>query len=227
MYLAINTYNDERIKGDFKQILPEIQKCKGIIIDIRKNMGGDSDNGYSILRHFIEKPIVTEIWKTRVHTAAYKAWGRWTSELSPDALKKISEERKKYLEHYKGIAWYHHTPDTIYPATDLKVSIPTIVLAGNMTASAAEDFLLGTKSIKDVVTIGERTAGFPGIPLFMDLPGGGFGLITTTKELSEYGNDIRYGIQPDIEVQPTVQDIIENKDPVLERGIDILKDKIK
>lgn len=226
-YLALNTYSDEKIKDDFKQILPKIQKCRGIIIDIRKDMGGDSEIGYSILRHFIEKPIVTETWKSREHVSVYKAWGKWTSELPSHALENVSKERKEYLRHYNGTAWYHNTPVTIDPANDDKINIPTVVLAGNMTASAAEDFLIGSNSIKDVVTIGQRTAGFPGIPLFIELPGGGFGLITTTKETSVNGNDIRYGIKPDIEIQPTVQDIIENKDPVLEKAIEILNNKIK
>ncbi len=82
--------------------------------------------------------------------------------------------------------------------------------AGNMTASAAEDFLIGDNSVKDVVTIGQITAGFSGIPLFIELPGEDFALITTTKETSENGNNIRYGIKPDIEFQLTFKDIIEN-----------------
>lgn len=227
-YMALNTFTDKKIRDDFKQLFPEIRKCNGLIIDIRNNMGGDSDNSYAILRHLIEKPIVTEIWKSREHTAVFKAWGRWTSELSTDALKNISEERKNYLNHYRGTAWYHNTPDTIYPATDIKINIPTVVLAGHMTASAAENFLIGAKSIRDVVTIGDTTAGFTDCaPLFLDLPGGGFGMITTTKLISENGDDIIYGIKPDIEIQPTIQDIMENKDPVLEKGIEILNDKIE
>ena len=79
-----------------------------------------------------------------------------------------------------------------------------------MTVSAVEDFLIGDNSIKDVITIGQRTAGFSGIPLFIELPGAGFALITTTKETSENGNNIRYGIKPDIEVQLIFKDIIEN-----------------
>ena len=228
LYMALNTFTDRKIRDDFKQHLPEIQKCKGLIIDIRNNGGGDSDNSNAILKYLIEKPIITVIWKSREHIAVYKAWGRYTSELSPDALKNISEKRKKYLNHYKGNAWYHNSPDTIFPATDIKVNIPTVVLAGHMTASAAEDFLIGAKFIRDVVTIGEITAGFTDwAPLFLDLPGGGFALITTTQLISENGDDIIFGIKPDIEVQPTVQDIIENKDTVLEKGIEILNDMIK
>ena len=228
MYIALNTFTDNKIRDDFKQLFPEIQKCKGLIFDIRNNMGGDSDNGNAILRHLIEKPIITILWKSREHNAVFRGWGRFTSELPPDALKNISAERKKYLNHYKGTAWYYNTPDTIFPATDIKFNIPTVVLAGHMTASAAEDFLIGAKFIRDVVTIGEITAGFTDwAPLFLDLPGGGFALITTTQLISENGDDIIFGIKPDIEVQPTVQDIIENKDTVLEKGIEILNDMIK
>ena len=57
--------------------------------------------------------------------------------------------------------------------------------------------------------------------------GGGCAMITTTIQMVPDGRKYRDGIKPDIEVYPTVQDIIENKDPVLKKGIEILNDKIK
>lgn len=225
-YIALNTFNNKRILKDFKEKLSELQKCKGLIIDLRNNGGGDSEIGYEILKHFIEKPIPTYTWKTRENVSLYKAWGRWTSELPPDALKEISGERKEYLKHYKGTAFRNGASDTIYSSKDNKIIVPMAVLTGN-TASAAEDFLVAIDSIERAVFVGKTTAGCTGTPFMFDLPGGGMAMVTTTIQMYPNGRKNRNGINPDIEVELTVQDIIENKDPVLEKGISILNEKIK
>jgi len=226
-YVALNTFSDSEIIDDFKGILPELRKSKGLIIDLRKNGGGESDIGYAVLQHLIEKPVLTFKWKTREHRASYKAWGKWTSEFPPEELETISEERKEYLRHYKGTACYEGASDTIFPSDETKVIIPMVVLIGKLTASAAEDYLVAVDSVKRAVFVGEKTAGFTGTPLIFDLPGGGFALINTSQEMYPDGRAMRYGIRPDIEVKPTVRDIIEGKDPVLERGIAILDEQVR
>ena len=101
-----------------------------------------------------------------------------------------------------------------------------VVLTGN-TGSAAEDFLVAIDCIERVTFVGKTTAGCTGTPFMFDLPGGGIAMITTTVQMYPDGRKNRDGVKPDIEVQPTVQDIIDNKDPVLEKAVEILNDKIK
>ena len=225
-YMALNTFADPGIINDFKEKLPELYKSRGIIIDLRTNGGGNSDIGYEILKYFTDKPILTFSYKTRENRAVYKAWGRWTSELSDEDIKNISEERKEYLNHYNNTAFYKCNPDTVYPGTIKKIVVPFVVLTGN-TGSAAEDFLVACDSIEKAVFVGKTTAGCTGTPYFFDLPGGGFATVTTTIQMYPDGRKQRNGIKPDIEVYPTIQDIIENKDSVLEKGIEILNDEIK
>lgn len=225
-YIALNTFNDRKIVSDFKDKIPELQKCRGLIIDLRNNGGGDSETGYEILKHLIEKPVATYKWKTRETVSLYKAWGRWTSELPPDALKKISQERKEYIKHYKNDAFRNGESDTISPSKNNKIIVPMVVLTGN-TGSAAEDFLVAIDCIERVTFVGKTTAGCTGTPFMFDLPGGSIAMITTTVQMYPDGRKNRDGVKPDIEVQPTVQDIIDNKDPVLEKAVEILNDKIK
>jgi carboxyl-terminal processing protease len=227
-YIALRTFTEKRIVKDFEEKISELKKCKGLIIDIRNNPGGDSDNGYNILKHFMEYPELAFIWKARQNISVYKAWGRWTSELSPEALNNIPEERKEYVKHYQNKGFFKGKSDTIFPVNNIdeRIIVLIVILAG-FNASAAEDFLAVADNIDRVTIVGKTTAGCTGTPYMFNIPTGGIAFVTTTIQMSPDGRKHREGIKPDIEVYPTVQDIIENKDPVLEKGIEILKDKIK
>ena len=227
-YIALRIFTEKKIVEDFKEKIPELIKCKGLIIDLRNNPGGDSNNGYNILKHFIEEPIPSFSWKSRQNISVYKAWGRWTSELPPEALNDISEERKEYVNHYQNKGFLNGTSDTIYPVNNIneRIIVPIIIIAG-FNASASEDFLAAADGIDRVTIIGKTTAGCTGTPYMFNIPTGGIAFVTTTVQMYPDGVKHRYGIKPDIEVKPTVEDIIENKDPVLVKGIEILHDKMK
>ena len=221
-YLALNSFNDKSILKDYKKILPKLLKCKGVIIDLRYNGGGDTDIGYAILKHFIDKPIPTFIWKSRENKAVYKAWGRWTSELSPEMLANISEERKEFVRHYRNTAFIEGQKDSLYPAETQRMHVPTAVLTGN-TGSADEDFLVDMNNVKNAVLIGKTTAGCTGTPYIFNLPSGGIAFVTTTIQMYPDGRKSRNGVHPDIEIHPSIENIIENRDPVLLKAIEVLR----
>lgn len=207
-YIALNTFYDNNVVTGFENKLPELLRCKGLIIDLRKNGGGDADIGYSILKYLIDKPLITFKLKTRETKSIYKAWGKWGNE--------------KYLNYTLGNAWYDFNPDTIYPAREKRLNVPIVILTGN-TGSAAEDFLVTIDKVENVTFIGKTTAGCTGTPYIFDLPGGGIAIITTSKEITLDGYDTKNGVKPDIEVQQTILDIINENDPVLKKGIEVLK----
>jgi carboxyl-terminal processing protease len=223
-YVALNSFADTGIVTDFEKIVPELRGKRGVIVDLRRNGGGESDVGYAILKYLIDKPVLTFKWKTREHCAAYKAWGKWTSEFPSEEIVNLDEKRKEYLRHYHGAAWREGKSDTIYPAGKAGAMSPMVVLIGPLTASAAEDFLAALHSFEPAFFIGRRSAGFTGTPLIFDLPGGGLALINTTREMFPDGVEIRNGIRPDIEIEPTIQDIIDGKDVALQRAHSFLKD---
>jgi carboxyl-terminal processing protease len=206
-YIAINTLDDDNVVTDFENKLPELLRCKGLIIDLRRNGGGNADIGNSIIKYLINKPIPTFKLETRETKSIYRAWGKWGNE--------------KYLKYILGNAWYEFYPDTVYPASVNRLNVPIAILTGN-TGSAAEDFLFTIANVKNVTFIGKTTAGCTGTPFIFDLPGGGIGAITTTKEISMDGYDTRNGFKPEIEIQRTVQDLIDENDPVLKKGIEVL-----
>ena len=71
--------------------------------------------------------------------------------------------------------------------------------------------------------IGGPTAGSSGTPLIYSLPGGGYGKVVTSRGMYPDGKEyIGIGIQPDIEVDITIEDIKLGQDRILERAKEYL-----
>lgn len=107
------------------------------------------------------------------------------------------------------------------------MTVPIVILFGPGTASAAEDFLVIVDPIEHITFVGESTFGSTGQPMRINLPGGGRARICTKRDSYPDGRDfVGYGIQPDVVVKITVDAIRAGRDPVLDRGIQVLKDKL-
>lgn len=79
------------------------------------------------------------------------------------------------------------------------------------------------------ILIGEETAGSTGAPLVIELPHGAVARICTIRPLFPYSMKlfINEGIIPDIEVIPTLQDVLGGKDIVLEKALYYFRHKSK
>lgn len=217
-YIHLSTCEGEKVKeihAAFYERLPELLKCKGLIIDVRGNRGG-SDEAW--------KPIVTHLMSdkefdvkgqrlTRKHIAVYRMYGERSSNSS-------------MREYYEGTAmqvvsyppYKNDTPDS------LRLNQPVVVLSGQCVASAAEDFLLVMKDCKRGVIVGEPSVGCVGEPMFIDLPGGYILMLSVKKYVNEDGtqpNDT--GILPDIAVTRDYNAYLKGIDNQLERAKEELK----
>ena len=104
--------------------------------------------------------------------------------------------------------------------------VPTVILTGNYTASAAKDFLISAANQPHMVRIGEPTYGSTGQPYPFALSGGFNTRGGTKKDTYPDGSPfVGVGIQPNIAVSPTVKDIAEQNDPALARAFAYLKTK--
>lgn len=227
-YLALNSFSNPKIDTLFYEKLPEIRKAKKLIIDLRYNGGGNTNIGMEILQYLTyDNELYGSSSQSRLHIPSFKAWGKWTE--AKDTIN-VSEEAKKWnkqaLLSYQD-KYFHKFP---YHAKDLKLKkkerivIPTVLLIGNNTASAAEDFLIAADNQKHMTKIGEPTFGSTGQPMLFDLPGGGSARICTKKDTYPDGREfVGIGIQPDILVSKTLNDFETNNDPVLEKAIEYIK----
>lgn len=108
--------------------------------------------------------------------------------------------------------------------------VPCIILTGPICWSSNELFILMLKDTGHAMTIGETTGGSSGNPQFFHLQFGDkkYRLsVPTWKILRKNGQELEgKGIEPDIEVHPTAQDVSEGKDAVLERAVQYLRELV-
>ena len=199
-YVALNSFGYSNLVIKFDSVFTSIMESKALIIDIRSNTGGNSDIAYNILGYLTDRPFRILKSKTRKYYPYYRTKGI-------------------------GVKWYD-LPDIEWSADGEKYyNKPVVILTGANTGSSAEDFCVAFSFMKRGIIIGERTAGTTGQPLVFGLPGGGSGLVCTLKSFYPDGKEfVGIGIFPERKVHPTIRDIRQGKDVVLEAALDYLKD---
>ena len=208
-YVALNSFSNWEISSTFSERAPELKKAKALIIDLRNNGGGNSRIGKVILHRLTNDTIFYgPKTQSRLHIPTLKAW-----------------KQDKYYHDFP------YRPDTLGIGDrnllrNNRIVVPTAILIGHGTASAAEDFLIYADKQEHMVKIGELTNGSTGQPLMFNLPTGGIARVCTKKDTYPDGRAfVGVGIQPDIEVSKKISDYIAHKDPVLEKAIEYLQSK--
>ena len=233
VYLGLYSFDNAAVVKQFIEKLPEISNAKGVILDIRNNGGGSSANAKNIIKYFMEGNLIYgERTYSRLHIPADKAIGSFLQPQDTVAGKKewglSKKETVDYYNASKGsrLHAYAYEPDTV-ELDRSKIIVPTVILTGNYTASAAEDFLIFADGQKHIKRIGEKTNGSTGQPYLIDLPGGGSAWICTKKATYKDGREfVGIGVLPDVEIKKTVKDFIKGKDPALEKAVEDIKSRM-
>ncbi len=202
-HVIINSFNTEKTVALFDSLFPQISKTSALIIDIRGNGGGNSNNGYEIIGYLLNKPFYTDISVMRQYRPSYRAWGSEpvTIELNRDDWK---------------------------PYKNKLYNKPVVVVTGPATYSAAEDFTGAFKTCGRGKIVGAPTGGSTGQPLGYDLPGGGLGFVCSKRDIMSDGTEfVGIGIKPDLEVYPTIKGIQQGRDEVLEKAVEMIRNQIK
>jgi len=221
-YLALNSFGDAKINELFLEKLPELYKAKSVIIDLRNNGGGSTGIGTEILKYFTTDTLLYGSRNsTRQNTSAFKAWGYYTK--AKDTVN--NSWNKKALDTYEDKYVYQFDYNPLRIKLDAKrIVVPTAILMGHNTASAAEDFLIHADNQKHIKKIGRHSFGSTGQPFLFELPGGAMARVCTKKDTYPDGREfVGYGIKPDIEVVPTLNDYLQNRDVTLARALNYLE----
>lgn len=221
-YVALNSFGNSKIVDEFKAIFPELKQAKKLIIDLRSNGGGNTGNGTAILKYLTpDNQLVGSRWQTRVHNPAYMSWG---GEFTPQDTANNKFAAKAYLSAHMKYYEYDDPGIVRISSNHERLVVPTVLLIGHNTASAAEDFLIYADQQKHMTKIGQRSNGSTGNPIIFELEGGGVLAVCSKKDTYPDGREfVGYGVKPDIEVIPTVKDLIKEYDRGLEEALRFLK----
>ena len=101
-----------------------------------------------------------------------------------------------------------------------EITAPVVVLQNHTTTSVAEHFLDFMSYAQNAVSVGTESAGGTGDPASAVLPGGGSIRLSNNKITHGDGTPfLNIGIQPDIYVENTIQDYINGRNKIFERGL--------
>ncbi|MFA6096369.1 MAG: S41 family peptidase [Candidatus Paceibacterota bacterium] len=103
-------------------------------------------------------------------------------------------------------------------------NIPVVVLVNEGSASASEILAGALKDDNDVKLVGKKTFGKGLVQEMEGLKDGSALKVTIARWLTPNGTDINHdGIHPDYEVELTEEDINNDKDPQLDKALELLK----
>lgn len=123
-------------------ILTQFRLCRGIIIDIRDNGGGDITNVETIVSRFISEKI-----------------------LAGSICHKTGPGHNDFSEPYE----YYFSPAEVGRVRWIK---PVVVLTNRSTFSAANNFASVMQYLPNVKIVGARTGGGSGMPFSSEIPCG-------------------------------------------------------
>lgn len=198
-YVAINNFEQDSIVAWFDAAMHRLGPVRALVIDVRRNGGGNSTPGYHIVQRLSNRVSLTsEAW-TPAYLPSLRAWGM-------------------------GVGRHWFMPDTLTPDPDIHYGMPVALLVGPATFSAAEDFTVAFRQMGRGIIVGQPTGGNTGQPLFFRLPGGGSARVRTKHDRFADGTEfIGVGIPPDILVHPTVAGIRAGRDEALEAAVAALE----
>ncbi|MBU3896247.1 PDZ domain-containing protein [Patescibacteria group bacterium] len=104
-------------------------------------------------------------------------------------------------------------------------SYPIVVLINTGSASASEILAGALKDNRDVVLVGEKSFGKGSVQEGIMLKDGSFLKVTVAKWLTPKGNSISdKGLDPDVQIELTEEDYDNDRDPQLQKAIEIVKE---
>ncbi len=196
-YLMIPAWGNADAITAVEQALAGLRDCRALILDVRPNSGGDELLAQRIAAWFVE---------------GTKVYGK-----------------NRYREK-KGKNGFGPVFDRIVTGnadTKKQISTPIVVLTSRYVMSSNESFVLMMRQAPDCTVVGERTFGSSGNPKPHELPNGVTVVLPSWQDMRPDETCFEgEGLAPDVEVVVKPEDL-ESKDPILERALVVLREKIR
>lgn len=119
----------------------------------------------------------------------------------------FSEPKPVYIEPSNGIRWQKKA----------------VVLTNRRSYSATNDFVNSMSQFPNVTLVGDKTGGGSGLPFSSEIPNGWSIRFSASPMFDPEMNQLEFGIEPDVKVDMTSDDIRQGKDTMIETACKILK----
>ena len=185
-YVRYESFNDGIGEGNLDEVLNRLMLCRGLIIDIRGNGGGNLTTAELLAARFFDR-------STPVGYIRHKT-GRGHDDFSA-----MEEQRME-------------------PSSRLRWHKPVCVLTNRRVFSAANEFVKYMKCSPLVTVVGDHTGGGAGLPFNSMLPNGWAVRFSACPMYDRNGQSVEQGIDPDVAVSLTQEDVNRGIDPIIERA---------
>lgn len=117
------------------------------------------------------------------------------------------------------------SPKAVYvePSTGIRWQKKAVVLTNRRSFSATNDFVNSMKQFPNVTVVGNKTGGGSGLPFSSEIPNGWSIRFSASPMFDPEMEQLEFGIDPDVKVDMTSEDISQGKDTMIETACRILK----
>lgn len=115
-------------------------------------------------------------------------------------------------------------PVYIEPSNGIRWQKRAVVLTNRRSFSATNDFVNSMKQFPLITIVGDKTGGGSGLPFTSEIPCGWSIRFSASPMLDPQMNQIEFGINPDVKVDMTSEDMQKGKDTMIEYACKLLKD---
>ena len=112
----------------------------------------------------------------------------------------------------------------IEPSNGIRWQKRAVVLTNRRSFSATNDFVNSMKQFPLITIVGDKTGGGSGLPFTSEIPCGWSIRFSASPMLDPQMNQIEFGINPDVKVDMTSEDMQKGKDTMIEYACKLLKD---
>jgi carboxyl-terminal processing protease len=218
-YIRIPSFFYPILEDKALDYVSQFRTAKALIIDVRDNAGGLQP--MRLLKALMDRPY--RGWKesTAIHIGSFELFQRGPQ--AEDPKNSMPDYFKGYTDALTALGNAQLMLDggTVLPSQPIFHGRLIILIDGGCI-SACEDLVEPFKDNGRATLIGETTQRSVGLPYSYEFHNGMSLKIAIKREYFPDGAEFEgVGIKPDVEVHPTIENLTNGKDTVLDRALEL------